>query len=52
MGFNRLSIGVQSLNDDELELLDRQHSGGAPSMRCATPATPASRTSTRISSSG
>ena len=28
MGFNRLSIGVQSLNDDELELLDRQHSGG------------------------
>ena len=26
LGINRLSIGVQSLNDDELELLDRQHS--------------------------
>ena len=27
IGFNRLSIGIQSLHDDELELLDRQHSG-------------------------
>lgn len=27
IGFNRLSIGVQSLHADELELLDRQHSG-------------------------
>ena len=26
LGINRLSIGVQSLNDDELALLDRQHS--------------------------
>ena len=26
LGINRLSIGVQSLHDDELELLDRQHS--------------------------
>ena len=26
-GFNRLSIGVQSLHDDELAQLDRQHSG-------------------------
>ncbi len=26
LGFNRLSIGVQSLHDDELRLLDRQHS--------------------------
>ena len=27
LGVNRLSIGVQSLHDDELALLDRQHSG-------------------------
>ena len=27
LGINRLSIGVQSLHDDELALLDRQHSG-------------------------
>ncbi len=27
MGFNRLSIGIQSLHADELELLDREHSG-------------------------
>ena len=27
LGFNRLSIGVQSLHDDELAQLDRQHSG-------------------------
>ena len=27
LGFDRLSIGVQSLHDDELALLDRQHSG-------------------------
>lgn len=27
LGFNRLSIGVQSLNNHELEQLDRQHSG-------------------------
>ena len=27
IGFNRLSIGVQSLHAEELELLDRQHSG-------------------------
>ena len=27
LGFDRLSIGVQSLRDDELALLDRQHSG-------------------------
>ena len=27
IGFNRISIGVQSLHDDELALLDRRHSG-------------------------
>jgi oxygen-independent coproporphyrinogen-3 oxidase len=27
LGINRLSIGVQSLHDDELELLERAHSG-------------------------
>ena len=27
IGFNRISIGVQSLHGDELALLDRQHSG-------------------------
>ena len=27
IGFNRLSVGVQSLHDDELAQLDRQHSG-------------------------
>ncbi len=28
LGINRLSIGVQSLHDDELALLERQHSAG------------------------
>ena len=27
MGFNRLSVGIQSLHAEELELLDREHSG-------------------------
>ena len=44
-GVNRLSFGVQSLNDEELRRLSRLHSAAARARRSARRAAPASTTS-------